>query len=225
MPTFDLGRVVGPQGPQGERGPQGEQGVPGERGPQGIQGIQGETGPQGPQGVQGERGETGIQGPQGIQGERGETGATGPQGPTGAAGANGKSAYQSAQDGGYTGSETQFNSDLAQVSSKEASGTAASAVSSHNNSSTAHSDIRTALDGKAPSSHTHTKSQITDFPTSMTPTAHNQAAGTITAGTFAGQVVANSSGQAVGTSLLRNSKLVSADTNPTVNGEINWTYK
>lgn len=45
------------------------------------------------------------------------------------------------------------------------------------------------------------------------------------AGTFAGQVVANSSGQTPGTSLLRNSRLVSADTNPTVNGEINWTYK
>lgn len=47
----------------------------------------------------------------------------------------------------------------------------------------------------------------------------------VTAGTFAGKVVANASGQDVGTSLLRNSKLVSADTNPTVNGEICWTYK
>ena len=47
----------------------------------------------------------------------------------------------------------------------------------------------------------------------------------VMAGTFAGQVVANSSGQTPGTSLLRNSKLVSADTNPTVNGEICWTYK
>ena len=45
------------------------------------------------------------------------------------------------------------------------------------------------------------------------------------AGTFAGQVVANGSGQAHSTSLLRNCKLVSADTNPTVNGEICWTYK
>lgn len=43
-------------------------------------------------------------------------------------------------------------------------------------------------------------------------------------GTFAGQAVANSAGQTPGTSLLRNSKLVSADTDPTVNGEINWTY-
>lgn len=54
--------------------------------------------------------------------------------------------------------------------------------------------------------------------------SHNQAASTITAGTFAGAVVANSSGQTYSTSLLRNSKLVSAETNPTVNGEINWTY-
>lgn len=79
--------------------------------------------------------------------------------------------------------------------------------------------------GASATGHKHTKSEITDFPTSMTPTAHNQAASTITAGTFAGQVVANGSGQTPGTSLLRNSKLVSADTNPTVNGEICWTYE
>ena len=68
------------------------------------------------------------------------------------------------------------------------------------------SAIQGQLDGKAASSHT-------------------QAASTVTAGTFAGQVVANSSGQAVGTSLLRNSKLVSTETNPTVNGEICWMYE
>ena len=43
--TVDLGKVVGPQGPQG---------VQGERGPQG------ETGPQGPQGERGPRGEAGY---------------------------------------------------------------------------------------------------------------------------------------------------------------------
>lgn len=79
--------------------------------------------------------------------------------------------------------------------------------------------------GAAPTSHTHTKSQITDFPTSMTPTAHNQGASTITAGTFAGQVVANSGGETYSTFLLRNTRLANADTNPTVNGEICWTYK
>ena len=76
-----------------------------------------------------------------------------------------------------------------------------------------------------PTAHTHKKSEITDFPTSMTPTAHDQAASTITAGTFAGQVVANSSGQTPSTSLLRNSKLVSVETNPTISGEICWQYE
>lgn len=44
-------------------------------------------------------------------------------------------------------------------------------------------------------------------------------------GTFTGNVIAGSSYQAVGTSLLRNSKIVSADTGPTVNGEICWQYE
>jgi hypothetical protein len=60
-----------------------------------------------------------------------------------------------------------------------------------------------------------------DIPT--VPSSYSAAS--ITAGTFGGQVVANASGQTPGTSLLRNSKLVSADTDPTANGEINWTYK
>lgn len=56
------------------------------------------------------------------------------------------------------------------------------------------------------------------------PTSHS--AGSITAGTFAGQVVANASGQTPGTSLLRNSLLTADDTvNPTVEGEIVWVYK
>lgn len=58
--------------------------------------------------------------------------------------------------------------------------------------------------GAAASSHTHTKSQITDFPTAMTPTAHNQAASTITAGTLAGKVNANATAAAtVGTAQVR----------------------
>lgn len=43
-------------------------------------------------------------------------GANGAQGP---AGADGQSAYEAAQAGGYTGSESQFNTDLAGVSSKQ----------------------------------------------------------------------------------------------------------
>ena len=61
------------------------------------------------------------------------------------------------------------------------------ANSSHTHTKSQITDFPTTM---APTSHTHTKSQITDFPTSMTPAAHNQAASTITAGTFAGQVVA-----------------------------------
>lgn len=51
-----------------------------------------------------------IMGPQGPQGEKGDTGAQGPQG---IPGSNGKNAYQYAQDGGYTGSETEFAAKLA----------------------------------------------------------------------------------------------------------------
>ena len=65
MPTIDLGKVVGPQGPQG---------------------VQGARGPQGATGAQGPKGEQGIQGPQGETGAKGATGATGAQGPAGADG-------------------------------------------------------------------------------------------------------------------------------------------
>ena len=89
MATLDLGKVVGPQGPQGAAGPAGPAG---------------ETGPQGPQGA------TGPQGPAGAAGPAGPAGETGPQGVAGPAG---KSAYQYAQDGGYTGTEAEFQALLA----------------------------------------------------------------------------------------------------------------
>ena len=76
-------------------------------GPQGPKGDTGDTGPQGPHGQQGE------QGPQGPQGEKGDTGPQGEQGAQGPAGADGKSAYQYAQDGGYTGTEAEFAAKLA----------------------------------------------------------------------------------------------------------------
>ena len=52
-----------------------------------------------------------MQGEQGIQGIQGEKGDKGDPGADGAAG---KSAYQYAQDGGYTGTETEFAEKLAQ---------------------------------------------------------------------------------------------------------------
>lgn len=55
--------------------------------------------------------------------------------------------------------------------------------------------------------------------------SHNQAASTVTAGTFAGQVVAKSGAQTPGTMLLRNSILSSADDKEIQNGEIIWIYE
>ncbi len=53
-----------------------------------------------------------LTGPQGDTGPTGATGNTGPQGPSGA---DGKSAYESAQDGGYTGTEAEFNTSLSSI--------------------------------------------------------------------------------------------------------------
>lgn len=77
----DLKGDPGPQGPQGEVGPQG---------PQGIQGEKGENGATGPQGPKGETGATGEQGPKGEQGPQGEQGPVGSAGKDGADGAPGK---------------------------------------------------------------------------------------------------------------------------------------
>lgn len=135
---------TGDQGPQGDTGPQGAKGDPGAAagfgnvsataddatgtpyvdvetsGPDtalnisfafhNLKGPTGQTGAQGPQG---------DPGPEGPQGPQGPAGADGAQGPAGPAGADGQSAYEAAQEGGYTGSESQFNTDLAGVSSKQ----------------------------------------------------------------------------------------------------------
>ncbi len=91
---------VGPlKGPKGDTGPQGEKGDTGQ------QGLQGATGPQGPEGPQG---------PQGLPGGKGD------KGDTGDTGADGKSAYAAAKSGGYSGTETAFNTALAAVEQKAA---------------------------------------------------------------------------------------------------------
>lgn len=139
-----VGKLEGPTGPQG---------------PQGAQGVQGETGPEGKQGKQGPQGIQGVQGPQG------ETGPEGPQGPAGVSGQNGKSAYTSAVEAGYSGTETAFNKSLSEVPGHIAStsnphkvtaqqvgadptGTAANAVSTHNTSASAHSALFVAKQDK-----------------------------------------------------------------------------
>lgn len=104
----------GPVGPQGERGPQGEMGEPGPKGDKGNQGLQGEPGPRGDQGERGPKGETGSQGPRGEKGDRGDVGPQGPRGetgdrgPQGANGQDGKSAYELWKDQGNEGSLEDF---------------------------------------------------------------------------------------------------------------------
>ena len=136
-PKGDTG-ATGPQGPQGPKGDKGNaftysdftaeqlaalKGPQGDKGDTGAQGPQGETGPKGdtgPTGATGPKGDTGATGATGPKGDTGATGAQGPKGEkgdkgdTGAAGADGKSAYQYAQEGGYTGTETEFAEKLAQ---------------------------------------------------------------------------------------------------------------
>ena len=107
----------------------GAKGEKGEKGDTGAQGIQGEQGIQGVQGEKGEKGDTGAAGADGktpYVGDNGNwyigaddtgkpsRGAKGEPGQDGAPGADGKSAYQYAQDGGYTGTETEFAEKLAQ---------------------------------------------------------------------------------------------------------------
>lgn len=89
------------KGEKGDKGERGEQGLQGEKGEQGIQGIQGERGEKGPKGDTGADGKDGAQGP---QGERGE---------------DGKSAYEQAVEGGYTGTEEQFEQALADIENKQ----------------------------------------------------------------------------------------------------------
>ena len=116
-----LGKLQGPQGPQGPTGATGAQGPKGDtgaQGPQGVQGIQGEKGEQGATGATGPAGPTGPEGPEGPQGPQGETGPQGEQGIQGPQGEAGESAYTAASKGGYTGTETQFNSDLAKIGNK-----------------------------------------------------------------------------------------------------------
>lgn len=66
-------------------------------------------------GPTGPKGDPGNDGAQGKQGEPGTPGKDGAQGAQGVPGADGKSAYTAAHEGGYIGSEAQFNKDLADV--------------------------------------------------------------------------------------------------------------
>jgi len=118
----------------GEKGDTGTQGMPGNDGTDGVNGAafvptvsaagviswENDGGLPNPLSVniKGERGEDGAQGLQGIPGTPGEKGADGAQGENGQDGAAGKSAFEAAQSGGFAGTESQFNTALANVDSK-----------------------------------------------------------------------------------------------------------
>lgn len=106
----------GAQGPKGDKGDPGAQGEKGDKGAPGADGAKGDPGTPGAKGDKGDPGTPGAKGDKGDPGEKGDKGDPGEKGDTGAAGADGKSAYQAAQEGGFTGDEATFNADLAKVS-------------------------------------------------------------------------------------------------------------
>lgn len=249
---------TGEQGPQGIQGIQGPKGDTGEQGPQGIQGIQGEQGPQGetgPQGPKGDTGATGPEGPQGIQGPQGEQGVQGPegpQGPAGVAGADGKSAYQTAVEAGYAGTETAFNDALKDVPGHIANKdnphgvTAAQAGAIPASEKGAANGVATlGTDGKVPTGQlpamnyapsTHASQHATGGSDPITPASigaaaasHNQAASTITAGTFAATGVKAMNGTDYTTARVRNIQASTTDltagSSALANGDIYLVYE
>lgn len=75
---------------------------------QNIGSLQGPPGPQGPAGRDGPEGAQGKEGPPGPPGQDGTQGPPGADGKQGPPGPTGKTAYQYAVDGGYTGTEEDF---------------------------------------------------------------------------------------------------------------------
>jgi hypothetical protein len=101
-----------------------------------------------------------------------------------------------------------YNADVLDAKLKEVEDASNPKVlSDHIADTTAHvtSAEKASWNAKAGGTHKHTKSEITDFPTSMKPTDHSQSASTITAGTVQGVIVANPSAvSALGTKQMRN---------------------
>lgn len=106
-------KILGPAGPKGNPGKDGNDGAAGKDGVSATHSWNGTvltvTSASGTSSadLKGEKGEKGDKGDEGIQGARGEPGEKGEDGPMG------KTAYQYAQDGGYTGTEAEFAEKLA----------------------------------------------------------------------------------------------------------------
>ncbi len=178
---------VGPQGPQGEQGPKGDKGDQGIQGIQGIQGVKGDKGDKGDaftyadftaeqlaslKGEKGDKGETGATGATGLQGPKGDTGEQGPQGVQGPAGSTGPQGPQGEQGVSVVSVEqttTSTESSGENVITVTLSDGTKSTFKVRNGAQGDVSDVYTKAEvnnlvsGRAPTSHTHTKSQITDF--------------------------------------------------------------
>ena len=183
----------GPAGATGPQGPKGDKGDTGAVGPQGEKGDPGEQGPVGATGPQGPAGEMGPAGPQGPKGDTGAQGAVGPAGPNAVSAATTVSGFSVGQylynKNGKVGAKTILPSEIGAAAASHthdhaqvAGMTAGRAIVSDSSGKLAESAvtstelgyldgvtsaIQTQLNAKASSSHTHTKSQITDFPTSI----------------------------------------------------------
>ena len=78
--------------------------------------VKGEKGDKGDRGMEGAKGDKGDRGEKGEKGNQGERGYRGEQGIQGEKGMDGKSAFEYAQDGGFTGTEAEFMQLLSTVS-------------------------------------------------------------------------------------------------------------
>lgn len=143
--------------------------------------------------------DTGVKA-QGPQGEPGTPGGIGPQGDPGPAG-------RGITRVSYSSSTNLWTISYSDGSSEQVTGPA---IPTQLSQLTGDSTHRT----------------VTDAEKSDWDTAATQAAAAMpkSGGTFTGTVKAGSSGESYSTYLLRNTRLASSDTTPTVNGEICWTY-
>jgi hypothetical protein len=250
-----VGALQGPEGPVGPTGPQGETGATGPTGPQGqqgiqgIQGVQGEIGPEGPQGPEGVAGKDGKSAYQAAV-DGGYTGTETGLNNALAAVPNhiGDRVIHITNDERTAwNSKSNFSGNYNDLTNKPTIPTVPTKVSAFTNDAgylTGETDPTVPAWAKSANKPSYTASEVGAAPSSHVSDTtahitaserntwngkangtHNQAASTITAGTFAGQVVANSGGETYSTYLLRNTRLASSDTTPSNNGEICWTYK
>ena len=132
---------------------------------QDVKGEKGDQGPQGPQGIQGIQGEVGPQGPAGPQGPKGDKGDM-PDVSDLATKASVEAIRELIPDTATPENQLAdkdfVNSEISSVNGKINSvNSKVDSVKSDINS------VKSELGGKADKSHTHTKSEITDFPTSL----------------------------------------------------------